>query len=403
MMISSTFAIVLQGLLGLCLVAYAVYACITVWAARQWSRARFAINPDWTPRVTILKPVCGLDEDLYENCLSHCLQEYPTQNFQLVFGALDPNDPALTVARRLQAEFPALDIQVVCGDGTPPPGTNFKVCNLINMLPSARHDLLVLSDSDIRVDPDYLRRVVAPFEPGVSESEVGLVTCPYRAEKAQGFSASLEALGIGADFIPGTLVGRALEGVTFGLGQTIVLPRAVLEQLGGFESLREELADDYRLGNGVYRLGYQAILSDYMLLDVLGRQSFRTMWARRLRWARTIRVLRPTGYAGTLITHGTALALLLLGATGFSPLGGTVFAATPAIRLTTAVWIAERYTHDRNVLRLLPLLPFSDLFSFALFVVSYCGSGILWRGEQFRLLPDGRLTRFSTEGRPASH
>ncbi|HLK61556.1 MAG TPA: glycosyltransferase, partial [Chthonomonadaceae bacterium] len=334
-----------------------------------------------------------------------------------------PADPALELVRRLQTEFPQCDIGIVCGGPETARGPNLKVCNLASMLPLARHDLLVLCDSDMRVAPDYLRRVVAPFErkkgepvgalraqqaaplqaapnlavaaPGSSEEEkeVGLVTCPYRGCRAGSFAAMLEALGIGADFIPSALVSRALEGVGFAFGSTIALPRRVLEALGGFEALIEELADDYRLGEGARRLGYGVVLSEYVVDDVLGRERFAAMWARRLRWARTVRACRPTGYAGSCITHGTALALLFLLAMGFSPLGWVLAGTVIAVRLLAALTIACVYTRDPNVSRFLPLLPLSDLLSFALYVASYCGNTIFWRGERFRLLPHGKIQR----------
>lgn len=400
----------LRVLLGLCLAAFCAYAGLAVWAARRWHRARRPLDPEWTPPVTLLKPVRGVDAEAYENFASFCRLDYPADRYQLLFAALDPADPALELARRLQAEFPQVDIGIVDGSRSPLRGHNLKVRNLAAMLPAAKYDLLVLCDSDMRVQPDYLRRVVAPFAPhpptpspaaqrghrerGLGgEGKVGLVTCPYRGHRAQSFAAVLEALGIGADFIPSALVSRALEGVSFAFGSTIALPRAVLAEIGGFEALADELADDFRLGNGAHKAGYAVILSDYVVDDVLGRERFRAMWARRLRWARTVRSCRPAGYAGSGITHGTALALLFLGVTGFAPLGWAAFGTILAVRLTTALLITLRYTGDPNIARTLPLLPLSDLLSFALYVTSYCGSHISWRGERFRLLPGGRMVR----------
>ena len=302
---------------------------------------------------------------------------------------LDADDPALELARRLQTEFPDRDIGIVVAPPGAARGNNRKVCNLLAMLPHVKHDLLVLCDSDMRVRPEYLRRIVAPFE----EEKVGLVTCPYRGERVLSFAAAIEALSIGADFIPSTMVSRAIEGVSFALGSTIVLPRAVLERIGGFEPLLDELADDYRLGNAVHRAGYRVVLSDYVIDDILGRERFSAMWSRRLRWSRTLRVCRPAGYAGVFLTYGFALALLFLAATGFSAIGWGAFALVTAIRLATALTITLRYTGDRAVLRFLPLLPIGDLIGIALYVCSFFGSHILWRGERFRLLAGGRLVR----------
>ncbi|HLV79966.1 MAG TPA: bacteriohopanetetrol glucosamine biosynthesis glycosyltransferase HpnI [Chthonomonadaceae bacterium] len=382
--------------LGGCLAGFGVYTALSAWAAWQWRRARRAPNTDWTPPVTLLKPVCGVDAEAYANFESFCRLDYPAERLQILFGALDPADPALALAESLRAAYPSVDIGLVRGGANAPGGQNQKVRNLAAMLPAARHDLLVLCDSDMRVTPDYLRRVVAPFAPpaaGEAARPVGLVTCPYRGCRPASLAAVLEALGIGADFIPSVLVSRALEGMAFAFGSTIVLPRAVLAALGGFEALADDLADDYRLGRGAKHAGYAVVLSDYVVDDVLGRERFGPMWARRLRWARTIRACRPAGYAGSVVTHGTALALLFLAAMGFSPAGWAVAAGALALRMAVACWIGAACTEDTNILRYLPLLPVSDLVSFALFVASFCGNRITWRGERFRLLPGGKLAR----------
>ena len=383
----ASLLLVVRGGLALMLIGYSVYALITVWAARKWRLASHPVNPKWTPAVTLLKPLCGMDSGMYANFLSCCQQDYPAERMQIIFGALDANDPGLDVARRLQAEFPQLDIAIVAGYTPRLQGNNYKVCNLTAMMTHAKHDLLVLCDSDIRVTPDYLRRVAAPFE----NEGVGLVTCPYYGEDVESFPAILEALGMGANYIPSTITARALEGVSFGLGQTIVLPRRILQQMGGFESLAEELADDYRLGNGVKKLGYEVVLSDYLVRDVIGKEQFKPMWTRRLRWERTNRALRPLGYTGSVITYGVPLAFLFLLSTGFRLVGWEVFAAVLLLRLTTALLVTKLATRDPNVLRFLPLIPLSDACCFALFVLSFCGNQVKWRGQQFRLLPGCRI------------
>ena len=420
----------LQIVLLFPLAAYAFYAITSVVAARNWHRSRRPVNPDWTPAVTILKPVRGADPEAYENFASFCRLDYPADKVQIVFGALDAADPALTVARQLQADFPAADIDLIT-QTVPPPGHNLKVCNLISMLPAARHDLLVLCDSDMRVEPDYLRRIVAPFEgervsgvgcwvsaerdaaqaaqkskiqnpkskmprhptPDTRNPPVGLVTCPYRGKNPRSFAACLEALGIGADFMPSVMASRMLEGAAFAFGSTIALPRRVLEELGGFEALTEQLADDFRLGNGAAKAGYTVILSDYVVDDLLGAETFCAMTARRLRWARTTRSCRPAGYAGSIITHGLPFALLFLCASQFNSAGWLILGLTLALRFVATAWITFRYTRDFAALLCLPLLPFSDLFNFGLFIASFCGNELQWRGDTFRLLPGGEIRR----------
>lgn len=408
----------LRLLSALCLAGYCVYTALSIGAAGRWKRSKPCVNPDWTPGITILKPVRGVDAEAYENFISFCCLDYPADRVQILFGALEPEDPALEFARRLQMEFPHYDVGVYAAPPDAARGTNRKVCNLLALLPHAKHSLIVLCDSDMRVTPDYLRRIAAPFEKDwqtapdgsllptpyplhptpYTLSPVGLVTCPYRGGKAQSIAAMLEAISIGADFIPSTFVSRAVEGVSFALGSTIALPQRVLEQIGGFEPLLDELADDFRLGNGVSKAGYEVVLSDYVIEDILGREQFGAMWARRLRWSRTLKVCRPAGYAGAIITHGMVLALLYLAAMQFSPLGWLVFVSVFALRTITALAITLRYTGDRSILRYLPLLPLSDLLSFALYVLSFCGNQIVWRGERFRLLPGGKLQK--TDSRP---
>jgi len=375
--------------------AFGFYSALQIWAARKWARTRPMMTPEFLPHVTILKPVRGVDAHAYANFVSFCRLDYPADRVQLLFSALDADDPALELVERLQKEFPERDIEIVRPDFTAVRGPNRKVCNLAAMLPAAKHDLLVLSDSDMRVMPDYLRRLVAPFRPQEdgAASPVGLVTCPYRGSSPESLPAVLEALGIGSDFIPSAMVSRALEGVSFAFGSTIALPKSVLAELGGFEALFDELADDFRLGNGAAKAGYTVVLSDVVVDDVLGAERFGLMWSRRLRWARTVRSCRPAGYAGSAITHGIALGLLFLLDSHFALYGWLTFGTVLLVRLGVALWLAHRYTHDPNIARFLLLLPISDLLGFALYLGSYCGSRITWRGERFRLLAGGKLQR----------
>lgn len=398
----------LRLLSGFTLAAHGAYDGISIWAAANWHRDGPPVDRAWTPAVTLMKPVRGVDQEAFANFASFCSQDYPTDRVQYLFGALDQDDPALDVVRRLQREFPHLDIRIVAGSDRSVDGYNLKVCNLAAMLSAARNDLLILCDSDMRARPDYIRRIVAPFNPdsqpqtspapngaarkgGPQAQPVGLVTCPYRGFHPKSFAAALEALGIGADFMPSALVSRALEGVGFAFGSTIVLPRRVLEEMGGFGPLANELADDFRLGEGARRAGYRVVISDYIIDDVLGKESFGAMWARRLRWARTVRSCRPAGYAGSFVTHGTVLGLVFLATMGFHSVGWLGLGLVVAARILTALAITGRYTKDPNLVRFLPILPLSDLFNFALFVGSFCGSTITWRGERFRLLTGGKI------------
>jgi ceramide glucosyltransferase len=378
--------IALQVLLGGCLAASVVYHLLTIACAHRWRRqAPPAQTPPLLPPVTVLKPLRDTDPQQRASFSTFCLQDYPT--YQIVFGALDADDPGLATARAVQADHPAVDIAIV--EGTDSGWLNRKVSNLAAMLPQAKHDLLMLCDSDMRVDEDYLRRIASQF----ADPEVGLVTCPYRGFAPQSLASRLEALGIGADFIPSVFVAYYLWGVRPAFGSTIALTRQTLEGIGGFARVADELADDYKLAEAVGQLGKRVVLSDYVVDDVLGAESFGAMWSRRLRWAKTSRMMRPGPYSGAFITFTLPLGVAFAIACHLTPAALAASAAAYAIRCASAAWVGIGCTRDTNAARLLPLLPVSDLVSFALWVGSFFGSTILWRGERFRVGHGGRLIR----------
>jgi len=354
--------------------------------SRKWLRdcRGFSSEKDFTPPVTILKPLRGEDPLQYENFQSFLSQDYPS--FQLVFGAMDPEDKGLDTARRLLEEHPDCDISIV--SGAAPIGMNHKICNLIEMMKFARHDLLVLADSDMHVEPDYLRRILAPFK----NPKVGLVTCLYRGYHPQGAASILEGMGIGASFTPSVFAAYLLEGIRFAFGSTIVIRREVLEEIGGLESIVNALADDYLLGNRVKNAGYDVILSDYVVDDALGRESFAGMWGRRLRWARTMKAMRTAGWAGSGITHGVPLAILFLIVNGFHLTGWTAMILILLYRYFTAFHIATKATSDYNIIRYWYMLPISDCLDFSLWIASFLGNTVVWRGIRMKVTPNGELT-----------
>ncbi|MCC6730646.1 MAG: bacteriohopanetetrol glucosamine biosynthesis glycosyltransferase HpnI [Chthonomonadales bacterium] len=379
----------LEWPLGLALAGSSAYWLLCVDAARRW-RQEPRPEPDPLLPVTVLKPLRGIDPEQYANLESFCRQEHACH--QLVLGAFDPADPALVAARRLREAYPAVDIAVVAGGEAL--GANRKVSNLAGMLSAARHDTLVLSDSDMRVRPDYLARVAAPFR----DPRVGLVTCLYRGARVRGLGSVLEAGGIAADFAPSVLLARRLEGMRFAFGSSIAIRRRVLDEIGGFEALVDELADDYLLGWRTHAAGHRVVLSDYVVDDVLGSVPLCAMWRRRLRWARTMRAVRPAGVAGSVVTHTAVLGLLLVAASGFAPAAWAAAAASFTLRAAAATWIGARCLGDGGAVRRLPLLPVSDLLAFALWTGGMVGSRIEWRGEAMRLGRGGRL--LPVEGRP---
>jgi ceramide glucosyltransferase len=341
------------------------------------------------PPVSILKPLKGVDPEIWESFCTHCEQEYP--QFQLIFGVNDPGDPAIEVVRKLQAKYPNCAIDLLVCDRVL--GANIKVSNLVQMLPAARHELLLVNDSDIRVPSDYLRKVITPL----ADTSVGLVTCLYRAVASPTLGSRLEALGINTDFVPGVLSARFLEkGLHFGLGSTLAFRRADLEAIGGFEALLDYLADDYELGRRIAATGKQVELSAATVETFLPAYTLRQFFRHQLRWSRTIRDARRWGYTGLLFTFGLPWALLTLLAAHGARWAWLLFTVTFAARLAVG-FAAARVVHDRQIfrselLRNIFLLPLRDLIAPLVWVASFAGNRIHWRGDSF-VLKDGKLIR----------
>ncbi len=361
---------------------YLCYAChaVTKFVRRAPPRAPSR------PPVTILKPLRGEDAALAENLRSFCRQDYP--DFQIVFGVADDDDPAIPVVRRLMAEFPSADLTLVV-DSTQN-GINLKVANLRNMLPAARHDLLVIADSDMRVAPDYLAAVTAPLvTPAAHGSATGLVTCLYRGVSGGGLWSDLACLHINHGFLPQAVVAETLGMGAGCFGATMALKRATLEAAGGLEALADMLADDYALGQAVRRLGLAVTLSTHLVDDIAAESGLGAMFGHELRWARTVRLAAPAGYLGSIVTYPVPLAALA------ALLGAWPVVAPAALVLALICRAVTARLIDR-ALRLAPtplwLLPLRDLLSFAVFVASFLGRSVAWRGRKFRVSPNGQLT-----------
>jgi len=337
-----------------------------------------------SPPVSILKPLKGVDPEIWESFCSHCEQDYP--QFQLIFGVSDPADPAIEVVRKLQAKYPNLPIDLVVCDRIL--GTNIKVSNLAQMLPAARYELLLVNDSDIRVPPDYLRQVIAPL----ADASVGLVTCLYRGVAGPTLGSRLEALGISTDFVPGVLSARFIEkGLHFGLGSTLAFRRFDLEAIGGFEALLDYLADDYELGRRISATGKRVELSAATVTTFLPAYTLRQFFRHQLRWSRTIRDARRWGYTGLLFTFGLPWALMTLLAAHGAEWAWLLLALAFSARLAVALVTAERVLEDQQVLRNIFLLPVRDLIAPFVWAASFMGNRIHWRGDAFDL-KNGRLT-----------
>jgi ceramide glucosyltransferase len=339
------------------------------------------------PGVTILKPLKGLDVELYENLAGFCRQDYP--KFQLVFGVADADDPAVHVVRRLQADHPDVRIDLVI-DGRVY-GSNYKISNLHNTYRAAAHEVIVIADSDIRVPPDYLRRVVAPL----GNPQVGVVTCLYRAVNTGGLPTLIESLFINTDFAPMVLVARVVEKPSYAFGATMALRRSTLDEIGGFLPLANYLADDYHLGHRVAARGYRLALSDLVVETVLAVGSWQRLLDHQVRWARTYRNCRPGGYFGSIFTHGTLWATLNALYNGLSPTACVLAAAVYALRVGSASVVANRYLEAPLRLREALLVPLKDLFVSFVWVLCFLGDSVRWSGHEFRVLKDGQMVRVS--------
>jgi ceramide glucosyltransferase len=329
------------------------------------------------PAATILKPLCGAEHGLYERLRSFCEQRYPA--FQIVFGVRDPDDPALEPVRRLQHEFPGLDLGIAANPSQH--GANGKVNNLINMIPLARHDYLVIADSDVQVTPDYLERVIAPL----ADEGVGIVTCPYRGVPRPGVWSLLGSMFVNEWFMPSVRVAALFGSREFAFGATIALRRESLERIGGFAALADRLADDYALGELTRQRGLRTVLSELEVEISVDEGGLLDLLRHELRWLRTIRVVRPLGYALSGITFGLPMAIL-----GTALARGTAGAA--ALLVVTAgarVMIDSAPRRSCSPLMQLWVIPLADLLALALWCWSFATRQVQWRHTRFRVARDG--------------
>lgn len=360
-----------------------VYSLIAWHAARKPMRPSDS-GPDAPPSVapppvTLLKPLCGAESETYDCLRSFCNQHYPT--FQIVFGVADADDPAVAVVTRLQSEFPALAVDL-CVDRRQH-GSNRKVGNLINMMPLAAHGILVLADSDISVAPDYLAHVVAPL----MDRRVGIVTCIYRGRPRQGFWSLLGSLFINDWFLPSVRVAAWGGSRAFAFGATIAIRREVLSLIGGFQSMADHLADDYRLGELTRAAGLRTVLSPVVVETVVAETTFRKLMRHELRWLCTIRAVNPLGFCFMFLTFTvpiTALGCVL--ADGSPATLGMLTLATAARSL-----LHVRMRKPETPLTHLLLLPLRDLLSLALWCLSFVTRRVHWRGSHLDIARDGSV------------
>jgi ceramide glucosyltransferase len=375
---------ILQTLLFIAASLGIAYSLFSLWATITFhSGNRRKLGGDFTPPVSILKPLCGLDPHGYESLRSHCMQDYPA--YEIIFGVSTLDDPAVPAVERLIREFPNVPMRlVICPNVF---GMNFKVSNLLQMLPEARHSYLVINDSDIGVPPDYLRQVIGPME----DRSVGIVTSLYRGVAAQSMGSRLESLTIECEFAPGVLLAKRLEnGIRFAMGSTMAFHRDVLEVVGGLRSIADYLADDYELGRRASKAGLRVELADCIVDHYLPRYSWKDFFEHQLRWARTVRSCRPEGYAGLIVTFAVPWSVFALAAAPSAPLAWLFVAVSVALRWMVMIASGLLILRDRRVFRSAWLLPVRDFMGLLIWVVSYMGSRIVWRGNKFELT-NGKL------------
>jgi ceramide glucosyltransferase len=374
-------------ILALAAVPLIYYVAATLAAGRFFRSERRKKLGDFTPVVSLLKPVRGVDFGSYENFASFCRLDYP--EYEILFGVNDGADPAVPLIHRLMTEFPQRKIRLLVGSEEL--GANRKVNKLARLAREAQHNILALTDGDVRVGPKYLREVVAPF----ADDKVGAVTSFYRAIAEKNLGAELEAVGAASDFFAGVLMANWMEGITFGLGASIVTTKHWLAKIGGFEAIADMHSDDYELGHRIAKAGGKILLSRETVWTMYPAQTPRGFWQHQVRWARTVRLCRPLSYAGLVFTHGLpwAVAAALLAPTQW--IAAAYLLAYAILRLVMAWTVGVWGVRDEVLRRKLWLVPLRDAIHFAVWLASLASNRIHWGGEEFimrkgQLVPTGR-------------
>jgi ceramide glucosyltransferase len=355
------------------------YYLIAILAARRFFRVPESVSgsPGFRPPVSILKPIYGLDRDAYENYASFCVQDYP--DYEILFCVSEEHDPATPTIRKLIDDFPNRAIRLLVGSD--PLGVSDKVNKLCRMSREAKHDIVIVSDSDVRVDSGYLRAVAASFE----DPKVGAVTCLYRGLSDGSLAADLEAVGNSTDFAAGVLVAWLFSDLDFMLGATMAVRKSSLAEIGGFESLVDYFSDDYELGNRVAGKGHRVELIPHAVSIVYPQQTLKDAFRHQLRWNLSIRFSRPAGHLGLILTQGLPLAIL---AAISSPSATSAFAVLGAylILRTASAWtIGVQGMKDANLRGKMELLLLRDAFAFVVWLASFFPQRIFWRGKQFQV------------------
>ncbi len=361
-----------------------VYYLLILLASLRFRSEREPRN-EFRPPVSLLKPLRGADESLFENLATHCRQQYP--QFEMIFGLADPADPATDVIARLRSAFPQVPIKTVIAPESR--SANQKVNSLQVMLAAASHEFIVINDADIAVPSDYLQTIIQPL----LDDRVGMVTCLYRGAPARNWASLFGALNIAGDFAGQVLLARWLEGIRFALGATMATRKRQIAAVGGPAPWGDYLADDYILGNRIAAAGYRIHLSHMVVDTVVSHGSFSELLRQQLRWARTVRFSRPGSYPGLLLVFGLIFAAVALGCRLYSPLAQWIFAAILLARFLAAWASGVLICGDRTLRKFFWLLPVRDLIAFGVWLASFFGAEVVWRGQRFRIESDGKIRR----------
>lgn len=363
--------------------AYYIFSAYCTWSFFKKKRSQPHEPNQKFPPVSIIKPVAGAEAGYLDNFISFCTQDYP--EYEIFFAVAQQDDPVLPILEKLKQRLPDKNIKWVISNHNQ--GPNYKVGNLIAAINRAEHNILVMSDSDMRVGPSYLREVVSTF----LREKAGIVTCLYRGVNIHNIPSALEALTIQADFIPNVLLDHRLEGISYGFGATLCTSKEILSSVNDFESLRQYLADDYQIANRIHKQGYRVVLCPYLIDHVSAMKRFKNYFLHQLRWAITQRVSRPVGYIASFITHGVSLSLLLLVLEGGSWEATAIFAVVLGVRYSSLAYLNHSIVSNREIVRYFWLVPVKDVTQTVIWLVSLFSSTVRWRNRRFRVLKNGKM------------
>ncbi|HET8967774.1 MAG TPA: bacteriohopanetetrol glucosamine biosynthesis glycosyltransferase HpnI [Candidatus Acidoferrum sp.] len=344
------------------------------------------------PPVSVLKPVHGMEAQLRENIESFFRQDYPS--YEILFAADEADDPALNLVREISARYPQIPCRILVTGK--PPWPNPPAYCFYRMAEVAAHEILVTSDSDVEVDPNYLREVVTPM----FDQKVGMVTCVYRGKNAAGFWAGLTAIGMSVEMTAGVLVANLLEGMKFGLGPTIAVKKEAVNKIGGYEVLGDYFANDFMIGNLIDKAGYRVVLSEHVIDHVVSQKNFKKMWENQLRWAKSTRYSRPKGHFGSGLIFAIPYGLLGLAAAmllGLPGLGLVLFGAAVLNRIIESWVVGWGIVRDPVALKQIWIFPVRDLLGFIVWVASYTGATAAWRDSRYELRGDKIVLRENAE------